>query len=152
MRKVYLLSAFSIVAASVAAAPYQTNDTMTLDAHGIAQCANSGGGQAMRGEMPTSFANQFWSRASCRDWSGAFEILDSARKETSLNAPNPYARETPWSKCFWQSFPFGSDARPGEDAYGTRQISHGTFVIEAEKFEEIRQAVAAACTITLGLR
>lgn len=155
MRKVYLLSAFSIAAMSVAAAPYQTNEAVTLDANGIAQCANSGGGQAMRGEMPTAFANQFWSWASCRDWSGAFEILESARKEKSSGsggAPNPYARETPWSKCFWQSFPFGSDARQGEDAYGTRQISHGTFVIEAEKFEEIRQAVAAACTITLGHR
>lgn len=151
MRKVLLLSAFSL-AASVSATPYQTNESVTLDANGIAQCANSGGGQAMRGEMPTAFANQFWSRASCRDWSGAFEILESARKEKSLNAPNPYARETAWSKCFWQSFPFGSEARPGEDAYGARQISHGTFVIEAEKFEDIRQAVAAACTMTLGHR
>lgn len=151
MRRFFLLPAFA-VAVSAQASSYQSNDTVTFDRQGIAQCANSGGGQAMRGEMPTSFANQFWSRATCRDWSGAFELLEQSEKDRSLSMPNAYARETPWAKCFWQSFPFGSDVRYGEDAYGTKQISHGTFVIDAERFNEITQAVGRACAIKLGLR
>lgn len=151
MRKFLLAPAFCVASAALAA-PYQTNPEMTVNRQGIASCANSGGGQAMRGEMPTPFANQFWSRASCRDWSGAFDLLEKTDKAGSGSAPDPYARETPWAKCYWESFPFGKDYRPGEDAYGTRQVGHGTFVIEAERFEEIRAAIAASCSVKLGLR
>lgn len=152
MRHLLLAPVFMLASAAQAQAVYQTNTDMSFNPGGIAHCANSGGGQATRGEMPTGFANQFWSRATCRDWSGAFDLLEQVPKDNSTSYPNPYAKETPWTKCFWESFPFGNDARHGEDAYGTKQVIHGTFVIEAERFDAIRKAAAAACSIKLGLR
>lgn len=150
---------FTINTHAIAAEQYKgvsTNPELKYTKDGIAVCDGSGGGPHTQGKMPISFANQFWSRLSCSEWKGAYQLLDNAPKASvDRGIPNILEQsKTKWTQCYLDSFPYNWDERffrAEKDIFSdTMKVSHGFFRMDATKFAEVQRAIVFACDKKLG--
>lgn len=154
----------AVAATSIAAAgvPAEAQAGTTFTPDGSARCELSGGGPATRGEMPTSFANRYWSNMSCGQWKKAQEILEAAPKSTpERGIPSLLDKTSSLAKCYRDSFPYSESYHninvertffpDGRAPEVETSIKHGFFQMSPETFYQIQRAATAACDQKLGI-
>lgn len=132
--------------------PAQAEESVTKGTP-IAQC--SGGNlKASSGQLPTAFANSYWSHLGCGQFQEAEKILQSAPKATiESGLPNFADRQSEAGKCYWDSFPYKNVQYFNVIADGSdpskNRVNHGFYGFEQSKFDEVQRATKAACQAKL---
>ncbi len=150
MKQASLFAGAFLAAVTFAAEPAQAQRSApTIDANDIAQCDGRGNNRASNGEMPTEFANRFWSRLGCGMWSRATEVLNTAPKVWDrATLPTVEMRDAgnPIAICYFDSFAYGPSYHArGQSERGRPEVKHGFYVIPEYMFHDIERAALYAC-------
>ncbi len=150
MKNSSLFAGAFLAAVTLAAEPAQAQRSVpTVDANGIAHCDGRGNNQASNGEMPTEFANRYWSHLGCGLWSRAMEVLNTAPKVWD-RAPLPTVEMrdagNPIAICYFNSFAYGPEYHTRrESERGRPEVKHGFYVLPEYMFHDIERAALHAC-------
>ncbi len=150
MKNSSLFAGAFLAAVTLAADPAQAQRSPPIvDPNGIAHCDGLGDNRASNGEMPTDFANRYWSHLGCGLWPEAMEVLNTAPKvwERAI-LPTVEMRDAgnPIAICYFDSFAYGPSYHARrESESGRTEVKHGFYVLPEYMFHDVEQAALFAC-------